>query len=172
MSKLLRYAAVGAAVASFGIASGAQAATQDSANVTATILNALSVAVDPSANTLDFATIAPGASAVSVSIAPDGTRTCPVGVVCSGTPAVPTFNITGAANATVQIGFVNSSETLSDGSGNTMTASSFLTNQPSDVATLDGTGAASFTVGGSLAVGASQAAGSYSGTLTVDVAYN
>ena len=172
MSKLLRYAAAGVAVASLGIASGAQAATQDSANVSATILTALSVAVDPADNTLDFASIAPGASAVSVSVAPNGTRTCPTGVVCSGTTNAPTFNISGAANATVQIGFVNSSETLNDGTGDSMTASSFLTDQPSDVATLDSTGAAAFHVGGSLAVAASQPAGNYTGTLTVDVAYN
>jgi len=172
MSKFVRYAAVGAAVASLGIASGAQAATSAQANASATILNSLAVAVSPTDNTLDFATIAPGASAVTVVVAPNGTRTCPVGVVCTGTANAPTFNIQGAVNSTVQVTFTNASETLSDGSGNNMTASSFLTSLPSDVATLDAAGNASFTVGGSLAVAAGQAAGTYSGTVTVNVAYN
>ena len=172
MSKLLRCAAVGAAVATLGIASGAQAATSASANASATILTSLAVAVDPADNTLNFGSIAPGASAVSVAVSPSGGLTCPTGVVCSGAVNAPTFNITGAANATVQVTFANASETLSDGSSDTMTASSFLTNLPSDVATLNAGGTASFTVGGSLAVAASQPAGSYNGTLTVNVAYN
>ena len=93
-------------------------------------------------------------------------------MVCTGTANAPTFNIQGAVNSTVQVTFTNASETLSDGSGNNMTASSFLTSLPSDVATLDATGNASFTVGGSLAVAAGQAAVTYTGTLTVNVAYN
>lgn len=172
MSKLLRYAAIGAAVASMGIASGAQAATQDSANVSATILTALSVAVDPADNTLDFASIAPGATAATVAVAPDGTRTCAAALICSGTTNAPTFNIVGAPSATVYVRFNNASETLTDATSDTMTADTFTTNLPSDTATLNATGNASFTVGGSLNVAASQPAGSYTGTLTVNVAYN
>ena len=37
---------------------------------------------------------------------------------------------------------------------------------------LDGLGQADFTVGGTLTVAAGQAAGSYAGTLTVEVEYN
>jgi hypothetical protein len=172
MSKLLRYVAVGAAVASLGLASGAQAATSAQANASATILTSLAVAVDAADNTLNFGSIAPGASAVSVVVAPSGALTCPIGVVCSGTVNAPTFNITGAPNATVQVTFANASETLTDASSDTMTASSFLTNLTSDQATLAADGTAAFNVGGSLAVAASQPAGSYTGTLTVNVAYN
>jgi hypothetical protein len=61
---------------------------------------------------------------------------------------------------------------LSNGS-DTMTVSSFTTSLASNQVTLDATtGEASFTVGGSLAVAASQAAGVYNGTLEVNVAYN
>jgi hypothetical protein len=175
MSKFLRYAAVGAALASLGIASGAQAATSDSANVSATILTALSVAVDPTDNTLDFASIAPGATAATVVVAPSGALTCAASVICSGTANAPTFNITGAANTAVYVRFTNPTETLSSGA-NSMTVDTFTTNLPTaatvGTATTDGLGAASFTVGGSLHVGASQAAGTYTGTLTVNVAYN
>ena len=52
MSKFVRYAAVGAAMASLGIASGAQAATSAQANASATILNSLAVAVSPTDNVL------------------------------------------------------------------------------------------------------------------------
>jgi hypothetical protein len=171
MSKLLRYAVVGAAVASFGIASGAQAATQDSADVSATILTSLSVAVQVGDKTLDFASIAPGASAATVVVAPDGTRTCPASVICSGTTNAPAFDITGSPLSTVYIRFNNASESLSDGV-DTMTADTFLTNLAGDTASLDALGKATFTVGGSLNVAASQPAGNYTGTLTVNVAYN
>ena len=46
MSKILRYAAAGMAMASLGVASTANAATSDTADVTAEILTALSVAVE------------------------------------------------------------------------------------------------------------------------------
>ena len=173
MSKLLRYTAAGVAVASLGLASTANAATSASADATAEILTALSVAVDAADNTLDFGTIAPGATAANVVVAPDGSLAggCPSAVVCGGTPNAPTFDVVGATNAQVYITFTNASETLTSGT-DTMTVSSLTTSETSDQLTLDGTGNGSFTVGGSLAVAASQAAGVYSGTLEVNVAYN
>lgn len=174
MSNILRYAAAGAAMASFGVASAAQAATTDQADVTAEILTALSVAVDTTDSTLDFGTIAPGASAVNVVVAPDGTLSggCPAAVICGGTTNAPTFDVVGSPGALVYITFTNASETLSNGT-DSMTVSAFGTDQTSDQLTLDATtGTASFTVGGSLAVAASQAAGTYTGTLEVNVAYN
>jgi hypothetical protein len=122
-------------------------------------------------NTLDFASIAPGATAGTVVVAPDGSRTCAASVVCSGTTNAPTFTIQGAPNTPVYVRFNSPTATLTSGA-NSMTADTFTTNLASDVATTDGTGAATFTVGGSLHVGASQAAGSYTGTVTVNVAYN
>lgn len=174
MSKLLRYVALGAAAASLGIASGAQAATTADANASATILTALSVAVETTDDTLNFGTIAPGATAATVIVAPDGSLTggCPAGLLCTGTTDAPTFDIAGAPNATVSVTFANASETLSNGTDN-MTVDTFTTNLPTaGQATLDASGAASFAVGGSLGVSPGQAAGTYTGTLTVNVAYN
>lgn len=174
MSKILRYAAAGVAMASLGVASTATAATSDSADVTAEILTALSVAVDPTDNTLDFGQIAPGASAVNIVVAPDGTLTggCPTAVICAGATNAPSFDIVGNPGALVFVTFTNASESLSNGT-DTMTVSSFTTSLTGDQVTLDATtGEASFTVGGSLAVAASQAAGVYNGTLEVNVAYN
>ena len=172
MSKILRYAAAGVAMASLGVASTANAATSDTADVTAEILTALSVAVDPADNTLDFGQIAPGASAATIVVAPDGTMTggCPTQVICAGSTNAPSFDVVGNPNALVYVTFTNASETLSNGT-DSMTVDTFTTDGGGQL-TLDGSGDGSFTVGGSLAVAASQAAGVYTGTLEVNVAYN
>ena len=172
MSKILRYAAAGMAMASLGVASTANAATSDTADVTAEILTALSVAVDPADNTLDFGQIAPGASAATIVVAPDGTMTggCPTAVICAGSTNAPSFDVVGNPNALVYVTFTNASETLSNGT-DSMTVDTFTTDGGGQL-TLDGSGDGSFTVGGSLAVAASQAAGVYTGTLEVNVAYN
>ena len=172
MSKILRYAAAGMAMASLGVASTANAATSDTADVTAEILTALSVAVDPADNTLDFGQIAPGASAATIVVAPDGTMTggCPTQVICAGSTNAPSFDVVGNPNALVYVTFTNASETLSNGT-DSMTVDTFTTDGGGQL-TLDGAGAGEFSVGGSLDVGASQAAGVYTGTLEVNVAYN
>ena len=172
MSKILRYAAAGMAMASLGVASTANAATSETADVTAEILTALSVAVDPADNTLDFGQIAPGASAATIVVAPDGTMTggCPTQVICAGSTNAPSFDVVGNPNALVYVTFHNASETLSNGN-DSLTVATFTTDGGGQL-TLDGSGDGSFTVGGSLAVAASQAAGVYTGTLEVNVAYN
>ena len=172
MSKILRYAAAGMAMASLGVASTANAATSDTADVTAEILTALSVAVDPADNTLDFGQIAPRGSAATIVVAPDGTMTggCPTAVICAGSINAPSFDVVGNPNALVYVTFTNASETLSNGT-DSMTVDTFTTDGGGQL-TLDGSGDGSFTVGGSLAVAASQAAGVYTGTLEVNVAYN
>jgi len=172
MSKILHYAAAGVAMASLGVASTANAATSDTADVTAEILTALSVAVDASDNTLDFGQIAPGATAATIVVAPDGTMTggCPTQVICAGSTNAPSFDVVGNPNALVYVTFTNASETLSNGT-DSMTVDTFTTDGSGQL-TLDGAGEGSFTVGGSLGVAASQAAGTYTGTLEVNVAYN
>jgi hypothetical protein len=174
MSKILRYAAAGMAMASLGVASTATAATSDTADVTAEILTALSVTVDPTDNTLDFGAIAPGASAATVVVAPNGTlTTCPVAVICDMASNAPAFDVVGNPNALVYVTFTNATETLTNLALDTMSVGAFTTNAGvANQLTLDGSGVGSFTVGGSLTVGASQAAGVYTGTLEVNVAYN
>jgi hypothetical protein len=173
MSKILRYAAAGMAMASLGVASTATAATSDTADVTAEILTALSVAVDPADNTLDFGQIAPGGSAATIVVAPDGTMTggCPTAVICAGSINAPSFDVVGNPNALVYVTFTNASETLENAALDTMTVGTFTTDGSGSL-TLDGAGVGEFTVGGSLTVAASQPAGVYTGTLEVNVAYN
>jgi spore coat protein U-like protein len=186
MSKLLRYAAAGVAMASLGIASGAQAATTDTADVTAEILTALSVDIDATADTLDFGTIADGGITGNQTIVVDTTGTrgaCPANLICGGTTAAPLFHVTGLAAKAVDISFANATETLSydtvanggpapAGFTSAMQVGTFVTDAASNQVTLDGTGAADFSVGGTLTVQPNMAPGIYSGTLTVSVAYN
>jgi len=190
MSKILRIAATGVAMASLGVASAASAATTDSADVTAVILTALSVDVDATADTLNFGTIADGGIAANQTIVVDTTGTrgaCPANLICGGTTAAPLFHVTGLAANVVDVSLVNSAETLSYdtvanggaapvGFNSTMTVNNFQTDALNGAVTnqlvLDAAGDASFSVGGSLVVQPNMAAGVYSGTLTVSVAYN
>jgi spore coat protein U-like protein len=188
MSKLLRYAAVGAALASFGVASGAQAATTAQANATAIILSSLSVRVDDSANTLSFGTIADSGIAAdqTIDVSAGGVRgVCPAGLTCAGTITAPTFWVKGAASKAVNVSFVNASETLNyvgtaptGFSNNTMSVGSFVTDAVNGAVTnqlvLSATAGTetAFHVGGTLTVHPDQAPGTYQGTLTVSVAYN
>lgn len=186
MSKFLRIAAAGAVLASIGVASAAQAATTDSANATATILTALSVDVDATADTLDFGTIADGgiSADANLTVSPAGAAgACPTNLICGGSTAAPLFHVSGLAAKSVQISFVNSTETLSydttinggaapGGFVSAMTASSFTTNAASNAVLLSAGGLADFSVGGTLTVHPNMAPGVYTGTLTVSVAYN
>lgn len=182
MNKLIRFAAAGAAMASLGVATAAQAATQDSADVTAEILTALSVTVDATADTLNFGTIADGgiSAPADIIVLSDGTRgnACPANLVCGGTVAAPNFDIEGLAGRSVQVSFVNATETLNFvgtvpvGTVGTLTAKDFTTSLTGNQVNLDTSGAATFNVGGTLTVAPNQAEGVYNGTVTVAVVYN
>lgn len=177
MKSILRTAAAGVALATFGIASGVSAQTTATANAEAEILSTLSVAVDAGDNVLNFGTIADqgivGPTPVVVDAA--GARTCGASLICGGTPAAPTFDVEGLTGALVDVSFVNASESLTTGvvptgMTGTMNVSTFTTNLAGNQILLDGTDA--FTVGGTLTVNPLQAPGVYTGTVGVSVAYN
>lgn len=164
MTKKL-YSAIlaGTAVLAVGLsATGANAATA-TANANAEIVAAISITEDTE---LNFGTIVPGAAASTVQLTPAGGVTCGAGLTCSGTTAAGAFTATGTAGYAVNIGVV-ASTTLTSGANN-MTLDSFAASAAT--ATLTG-GTASFTVGGTLHVGASQAPGVYTGTYDVSVNY-
>ena len=169
MKSILRTAAAGVAVASLGIASAASAAT-DSAQVEAEFLTALSVTVDTNADTLNFGGISESGTGGTVTVSPANAQTCSAGLSCDGATTVPTFDVQGIASSVVDVSFVNATETLTGPLGATMSVGSFTSS--SHQLNLDGLGQADFTVGGTLTVAAGQAAGSYAGTLTVEVEYN
>ncbi len=161
MSKFLKAALASTIVAATFGATAAHAATA-TADAQANILAQVTVASDGSA--LDFGTIVTGAAASTVAVNAAGAATCGAGLVCSGTTSAAGFDVTGTTGEVVDIS-ADASVTLTGPSG-TMTAS--LT--PS-ATSLTLAGGDSFTVGGTLNVGANQADGAYSGTFSVTVDY-
>lgn len=149
-------------------AQAARAATSSSAGATADIVAPIAISnVDPTG--LVFGQIVPTANG-TVTIAPDGSRTSTgVQVVPSSLANAAHFQVTGNAANTYSIA-LPSAITISNGPNN-MTVDAF-TSTPSGTGTLDGTGKQNVNVGATLRVSNNQAAGRYTGTFTVSVAYN
>lgn len=147
--------------------SAAQAAT-GTGTATAKVLTPLTVT---STRDLAFGTIVPQTSASTVAVSSAGVVTCGA-LTCIGTRTSGQFSITGTAGQVVSITapLAATSFTLTEPvASNTMSINNVTVSAAS--ATLTG-GTASFTVGGTLNVGANQAEGDYTGSYTVTVNYN
>lgn len=151
-------------------------AVEGVAGATATVIAPIAInnAVD-----LNFGKFAPGTGG-SITVSTDGTPSS-TGIVRSTTvaPTAARFDVTGDANATYAITYTGTSTTLSDGGTNSMALAIFsdldaggVTSGSASSGTLSGTGAQSIYVGGTLTVGATQAAGTYTGSVKVQVEYN
>ncbi|HNR28573.1 MAG TPA: DUF4402 domain-containing protein [Bacteroidales bacterium] len=159
-------------VALFGInnISFAQAntATQN-ANAGATIVTPISLVKNID---LNFGNIAAGASDFTVALSATGTRTSSGGIgtlpSVTGTVAAAKFTASGLAEAQYSVSLPASPITISAGSGKDMTVSGFVADTDDKVLT---GGSDEFTVGATLNVKANQAAGAYTGTFNVTVAY-
>jgi hypothetical protein len=167
-----RFVSIGAAGAlavvatSAGLSISADAATA-TFNANARIIPAILIT-----NTadLEFADVIPDAvSAETVVIDTAGGRTCSGALLCSGTAGAASFDVTGAANATYAITLPGASNIMSG--GDSMTVSGF-TDSAGGVGTLSAVGTDSFTVGGTLSVGAAQPVGTYTGNFIMTVNYN
>jgi len=157
--------AIASTVLAAALASTSAHAATANADATATILE--QVTVTKSAD-LDFGTIVVGATGGTVDISTAGARTCAAALVCSGAVTAAAFDVDGTTGEVVDV-TVPANVTLTSGTGPTATSMTATLSGSDATITLDGTDA--FTVGGSLAVGANQAAGDYSGTFTVTVDY-
>lgn len=144
---------------------------------TATVIEPIAVT-----KTVDlvFGKFAPGGGG-AVTVATDGTRTT-TGPILSNSGATPTaakFDVSGDNDSTYSIAWSGAIELSDSVSTETMalerisdlTAGGATTGEAS-TGTLDGTGAQSVYLGGTLTVGAAQAAGTYTGDVTVTVEYN
>ncbi len=167
----------------FAFGSEAQAATA-STSATATIVAPVGIGF---LNDLDFGTIVPGATQTgTVTVNPaTGARTPAGGVtLVNSLYGAALFNITGSPstsnntsrfhiNLPVRITIRNTANT-----NITMMVDIFTSDLQQNgnngvyTGTFDGTGSASFHVGGTLNVGINQAPGAYSGIFTVDVHNN
>lgn len=160
MTKIFKAFALTGIVALGFTASAASAATA-SAVARASILRQITVTKTAD---LDYATIVTGAAASTVVITPAGARTCGAGLVCSGTATAAGFSVVGTIGQVATVS-VPANVTLTSGANN-MTSTLV-----SSAATLTLAAANSFNVGGTLAVGANQADGVYTGNFTVTVDY-
>ena len=160
-TRFIKAALVGTvAFAALG-STGAQAATA-TAVAKAQILKQITVTRNTD---LDYATIIPSAVASTVIVTPTGTRTCGVGLVCTGTPTAANFSVTGTIG---QVATVSVPATVSLVSGANTMSSTLV----SSAATITLAAANTFSVGGTLSVGANQVDGAYvSAPFTVTVDY-
>lgn len=152
------------AAAAFG-ANAANAATA-SGTATAKILRPLTIVATPGTS-LNFGTIVTGTSAAAVVVSSAGALTsCGTGLICTGTTGAAGFTLGGTTGVAVPVS-VPATVTLNGSVSGTMTASLAIS---AATVTLVGS-AGSYTVGGTLNVGASQADGNYTGTFTATAVY-
>mgnify|MGYP000017531333 CR=1 FL=1 len=161
------------ALGGFGVCLHAYAATASS---TATSIVMVPIAVT-AGTVLDFGKFSAGASGGTIKVEPDSTVAV-TSTVLRGTGATSTaaqFTVTGDASNTYSIAYTGDA-TLANGI-NTMalTKVSALTAPTSTALVATGTltlGTQTIFVGGTLTVGASQVAGTYTGAVGVTVLYN
>jgi hypothetical protein len=140
----------------------AQSSASASANANAKIFTPITLT-----NTADmfFGNNVPSGASGTVVLTPAGAASATGGVthLSGGTVSAAAFTVTGEPSTAYTITLPSSATTLSSGS-NSMTVSSW-TSYPSGTSTLSSSGTEALTVGATLAVGASQAPGTYvSGT--------
>ncbi len=158
-----KIALTGMVAAAAMASTGAHAATQ-TATAEVDIIAAVQLAQNDG---LDFGVVASSTTAGTVALpTASNTRTCSGGVTCVGTALRGRFTVSNATTGYTVAISVPASTTLTSGA-NTMA----LTLTPS-MTSYASTGIAQvFFVGGTLSVGANQAAGTYTGTYNVSADY-
>lgn len=164
-------------IASVAASSPAMAQTGAGAQAEAIVLRPLSFF---KVNDLDFGDIIPSASAGTVTIEPDGSRSRTGGVTLAGGGGEPArFAGLGTVNRQVNIS-LGSNNIWITGPGTRMrvrdfaigsTPTALLATTPTRFRITSTLGNYNFPVGGTLEVGASQAPGDYSGTFTITLNY-
>jgi hypothetical protein len=110
-----------------------------------------------------------GADTLVISADEGNPAACPANLICAGARVPAKFTISGTSGVATTASVRQTSVDLTSGT-NTMTLGSFSVFFPNGN-TLDALGDAGVNVGGSLAVGAGQAAGLYTGSFDLDVEY-
>jgi len=150
------------------VSSQAAFAASDTGNASATVVGPLAIAENTA---LSFGNFAAGTGGTVV-IATDGSRTATgdVNLSSADTGNQATFDVTGTSGYTYAITLPAGAATLDDGSGNTMSVNTWVSD-PSGTGTLTG-GSETLNVGATITVGSGQTAGTSTGTYTVSVEYN
>lgn len=154
------------AVAAVSMMTNAAVAAEVESKAGAKIVAPLQVS---NVSALYFGTVAPSLTADDkVVVSPAGAKTCGAELTClSDDHTAAKFEVTGQAEASYTID-LPSTIRIANGNGESMTVTDF---QGSKTSGKLSSGADDFTVGGTLAVAANQAAGDYTGTFTVAVEY-
>jgi len=173
--RLLGYRGVlAAAVVALLAANANHAQAQSTASSTADAVIATPITLSNTAG-LDFGTILAGtvASTVQLTAAGAPTRTVTAGdaTLASSTISAAAFSVNGTANQTYAITLPADGAVTLTGPGPAMAVNGF-THDAGATPTLTGSPPDTLYVGATLSVGASQTAGSYSGSFDVTVAYN
>lgn len=167
MLKMSKIALAGAAAVVALASTGANAATQ-SATAEVKIVSAV---VLTKYQDLDLGSVAVGSTAGTVTMAASSATaaTCSTGLTCFGAAKAARLRVTTAAQgATIAIGG-SSSISLTGPTGST--AMTLTLNRSTSSINFDSANLVDIYVGGQLAVGASQAAGTYNGTFNVTADY-
>jgi len=168
MKKILMMSVV---LVAFGAGLFAQNTDTEQTTASATIVGPLALT---KVNDMDFGTIAASTTAGTVVLGTDNSRT-PAGGVALVPPAAgvaASFTVAGEASRTFAITLPTNGTVTLTGPGAAMNCNDF-THSAGATPTLDGGGAAAFTVGATLSINASQVSGSYtSANFDVTVSYN
>jgi spore coat protein U-like protein len=165
------------ALGATAISGGASAANNASATATATVVTPIAIT---KATDLVFGSFYPGATTGTVDVNTNGTRAVTGGVLAAAagaTPSAAKFDVVGQASATYTIAYATGVTLTGPGAPMALTQVSDLSGV-GGATTLAATGALSagglqsIYIGGSLAVGANQVAGAYTGNITATVVYN
>jgi Mat/Ecp fimbriae major subunit len=162
-TQMLKALVAGATIAALGLGATAANAATATATARAKILRQVTLT---NTSDLQFGTIVTGTTASTVLISSSGARTCGTGLLCSGASTAAGFNVTGTSGQVVAVS-VPATVTLTSTAGNTMSASLAASAATVTLAA----NAGSFSVGGTLSVGANQADGDYEGTFTATADY-
>ena len=173
---LWHLARIGVAVAATGACAVGWAQTTTtppfSVSATANVASPLSITA---ATALGFGSFVADVAAGTVIIAPQSTgfrsKTGNISLLDSGPGAPSTVSVAGAPNMTFSVNLPTGTVSLAGPNSSVMTMSSFTSSLGGAKGTIGGGGTASFLVGATLNVGASQVPGAYTGTFTVTVSY-
>ena len=166
MSKL-RYTLIAALAAPLFALPQAAMAAEATGSASATVVAPIAISETAS---LAFGNVAPTGTEGTVVVDPTGSRSATNVDLLGGTVSAASFTVSGSGTATYGVTLPTSATLTNDQDSTTMTVSTFTSDAGATPA-LSG-GEDTFSVGATLAVGASQSAGTYTGNYTVSVNYN
>ena len=168
MKTTLKIFTLTVAIFAFSNISFGQSSATANANAGANILKPIAIT---NTQDLDFGDIISQTAEFTVTVTTAGARSASnATAILTAVGEQATFSVTGQENQTFKVTLPPSVSIITDGGVNSMSIAGF-NHDLGTTPKLDGTGKATLNVGAVLTVGAAQAAGAYTGTFDVTVAY-